>query len=148
MLSFFYILEWKKNWWGISCYFDIEKWQRSGEVCRLFDQETGVLKLSGEAFWGSPNNWSKNTKNIIHTAKYIPCGPSIVRKPPETETSMEVSGRFPDFSINKKFRNQPESSAEVSRGFRTIHHWRTTRYLFTGYNQKHTNVEFWFINIC
>ena len=38
---------------------------------QFFHQQTGELKLSGEAFWGFPKNWSKNTKNIVHSAKYI-----------------------------------------------------------------------------
>ena len=33
---------------------------------QFFHQQTGEIKCYGEALWGSPKNWSKNTKNIIH----------------------------------------------------------------------------------
>ena len=54
----------------------------------------------------------------------------------------EVSGRFPNYSINKKNRKKnPDNRQwkpvgnlrgrfpEVSRGFQIIHHWRTTFYI-------------------
>ena len=33
--------------------------------------KSGEIKFSGEALWGSSKNWSKTTKNIVHSAKCL-----------------------------------------------------------------------------
>ena len=127
-----------------------KKWEIDGNSCMWAAPQTHLLEWNLSFYYNNGQLLKKTSKDIESPLVYtfytyrVVRQWWIIRKPAGNlrKLAVKVSGRFPNFFIStsffliffvsKKIRkpagNRRGRFPEVSRGFRIIHHWRTTRY--------------------